>query len=683
MLCVNSDFGTTNAEIEYQTVQAVQLDRYYSSFASDTTILASEFPQYSGWFNALTARCSNIFIGIDFISLRHVFNALLAVIGIIFAGLLAKRCAGLSAGIFTVVLLGLSPIFFANVAFNLQDIPTASCFIASIFFLKRLADYFPKPKIIDAVLFTIFTALSLSAMPETAIILPLSLVAIAFLLIVKRNDKPVKSASIRYSIFFIAAIFFIGFLVHLLVPALWQSPFNFGKWFATTSTPIFSRILFEGNLYWTDLLPWYYNAKMLLITIPIALIIGILLGIGICFWKKICRSEITFLVIISILSIVIFSLRNDTNGMWQHLLFAIFPLYVVAGTGFAMLVKLANKKSLKLACNILPIIIMLMPAVHIIRNHPFEHIYFNEFVGGTSSAYGKYELENLGLSNKQASKWIIDNGKYQLSGNQLFIANTSEQVGKYYFNEYKTEVSVVKTNYAERSNHIWDYAIFPLTGIEPELLKNEFFPPKNAVETIKVDDIPICLILQRLDTCDLYGRGYLAGNDLMKAVGLLETSVANDNTNESAIMNLIVASMQLNDKPAMKNWIDKYLALSPKSDVGNYFLALHSNITGDKEKAMSICEQVIERNPRFIEAYLLLSTMNIQVGNFAEAEQVVLSLVDYDVYTEEAARQLARVYNAQKRDIREAEQAYYNYAYKSYKKRGKNELARKYEKLLK
>ncbi|MBQ2543160.1 MAG: hypothetical protein II554_07385, partial [Bacteroidales bacterium] len=80
-------------------------------------------------------------------------------------------------------------------------------------------------------------------------------------------------------------------------------------------------------------------------------------------------------------------------------------------------------------------------------------------------------------------------------------------------------------------------------------------------------------------------------------------------------------------------------------------------------------------------AYMFLSTVYTLQKRYDEAENIVLSLVDYDIYDEQAARQLVRVYNAQQKDISEAELSYYDYASKSYDRRGKKELAEKYRKL--
>jgi DNA-binding transcriptional activator of the SARP family len=158
-------------------------------------------------------------------------------------------------------------------------------------------------------------------------------------------------------------------------------------------------------------------------------------------------------------------------------------------------------------------------------------------------------------------------------------------------------------------------------------------------------------------------------------------AVYNDPTNESAMINLIDANLRINNKDAMKKWIDRFLEIAPRDDVGNYYNAYYQNITGNNDEAERIGKEIIDYNPRFALAYMFLSTVYTMQKRYDEAESIVLSLVDYDMYDEQAARQLVRVYNAQQRDISEAEMSYYDYASKSYDRRGKKELAEKYRKL--
>lgn len=675
MFSLVSDYGSSTAEDEYQINNAIQLDRYYKSFGSDTSILENTRPMYSGWFNALTVTLSDVFTNCEIRGVRHATNAVFGFVGILFAALLAKRCRNWRTASFTMLLLGLSPVIFGHSMFNLDDIPVFATFAASLFFVKRLADHFPKPKIVDAVFFALSSALCITANPDCSLIVAIALILCIIGLVAQRKHNEIKKAAIRYPIFAVGSLAVIFGIVILLIPQ------GIGEWLNSFSPNSPTRILFEGKLVWTDLLPWYYNTKMLVMTIPAAVFVGMLLALGLCFVKKSNRAEIITLVCISAVSILIFSLKSDTNGIWQHLLYTEIPLYIVAAIGFDMLAESSRSTATQIAGIAIPLLLMIMPVVHIFRSHPYSHIYYNEFTGGLNHAFGRYELENYGVSNLEAAQWIIDNGKYNLSGDQLFVAARSEKAGKHYFGKYKYEVSIVETRWAERANHIWDYAIFPVTGIEPEILTSQYFPPKNTVDTISIDNVPICLVLQRTDTCDLYGRGYLANNDVQHAIELLETAVYNDPTNESAMINLIDANLRINNKDAMKKWIDRFLEIAPRDDVGNYYNAYYHNITGNNDEAERISKEIIDYNPRFSLAYMFLSTVYTLQKRYDEAENIVLSLVDYDIYDEQAARQLVRVYNAQQKDISEAELSYYDYASKSYDRRGKKELAEKYRKL--
>ena len=675
MFSLVSDYGSSTAEDEYQINNAIQLDRYYKSFGNDTSILENTRPMYSGWFNALTVTLSDVFAKFEIRSVRHTTNAIFGFVGILFAALLAKRCRNWRTASFTMLLLGLSPVIFGHSMFNLDDIPVFATFAVSLFFVKRLAEHFPKPKIVDAVFFALSSALCITTNPDCSLIVAIALILCIIGLVAQRKHNEIKKAAIRYPIFAVGSLAVIFGIVILLIPQ------GIGEWLNSFSPNSPTRILFEGKLVWTDLLPWYYNTKMLVMTIPAAVFVGMLLALGLCFVKKSNRAEIITLVCFSAVSILIFSLKSDTNGIWQHLLYAEIPLYIVAAIGFDMLAESSRSTATQIAGIAIPLLLMIMPAVHIFRSHPYSHIYYNEFTGGLNHAFGRYELENYGVSNLEAAQWIIDNGKYNLSGDQLFVAARSEKAGKHYFGKYKYEVSIVETRWAERANHIWDYAIFPVTGIEPEILTSQYFPPKNTIDTISIDNVPICLVLQRTDTCDLYGRGYLANNDVQHAIELLETAVYNDPTNESAMINLIDANLRINNKDAMKKWIDRFLEIAPRDDVGNYYNAYYHNITGNNDEAERISKEIIDYNPRFSLAYMFLSTVYTLQKRYDEAENIVLSLVDYDIYDEQAARQLVRVYNAQQKDISEAELSYYDYASKSYDRRGKKELAEKYRKL--
>lgn len=54
---------------------------------------------------------------------------------------------------------------------------------------------------------------------------------------------------------------------------------------------------------------------------------------------------------------------------------------------------------------------MIGPIAFSVRNHPNEGMYFNEFVGGPSGAFGRYEMDYWASSVHEAVRWIHENGR--------------------------------------------------------------------------------------------------------------------------------------------------------------------------------------------------------------------------------------------------------------------------------
>ncbi|HET7012055.1 MAG TPA: hypothetical protein VFI11_14865, partial [Anaerolineales bacterium] len=86
------------------------------------------------------------------------------------------------------------------------------------------------------------------------------------------------------------------------------------------------------------------------------------------------------------------------NG-FRHVLFALPPLFLVAGFGAWKLIGLFRapifRAGLAVAC--------LLPGIlGIIRLHPYEYVYFNELVGGTHGAEGRFDLDYWCTSFREA-----------------------------------------------------------------------------------------------------------------------------------------------------------------------------------------------------------------------------------------------------------------------------------------
>ena len=89
-----------------------------------------------------------------------------------------------------------------------------------------------------------------------------------------------------------------------------------------------------------------------------------------------------------------------------------YPSIVVfAGLGFNYIIELVKNRKAKIALVALPFVMMILPLIHIVKNHPYEYVYFNELAGGVDKAWGNYELDYYYHSTREASEWIKENAE--------------------------------------------------------------------------------------------------------------------------------------------------------------------------------------------------------------------------------------------------------------------------------
>ena len=96
----------------------------------------------------------------------------------------------------------------------------------------------------------------------------------------------------------------------------------------------------------------------------------------------------------------------------RHFEEVLFPIASIAALGVVHLGKQLLIKRIKIkrvrqwVITILASCIFLFLAIPLIRYHPFQITYFNELVGGVWGAYGKYDLDYWGGSQKYAISWV-------------------------------------------------------------------------------------------------------------------------------------------------------------------------------------------------------------------------------------------------------------------------------------
>ena len=116
-----------------------------------------------------------------------------------------------------------------------------------------------------------------------------------------------------------------------------------------------------------------------------------------------------------------------------------------------------------------------------------------------------YELDYYYHSSREICEWVLDNAEQPEDSNEKIKVVSWHPVSlAHYFRKDTTRFSTGFVRWYEKGNSDWDYAVFTITGMAPEQLTNSaIFPPPNTVYTVKVDDVPIAIVLKRQDKSDL------------------------------------------------------------------------------------------------------------------------------------------------------------------------------------
>lgn len=331
------------------------------------------------------------------------------------------------------------------------------------------------------------------------------------------------------------------------------------------------------------------------------------------------------------------------------------------------------------------------PIKHIFNNHPYEYVYFNELSGGIDNAYGNYEMDYYYHSTRKASEWIKGEGineqrneaPFRGSGGKIIVATWHQASVNYFFRNDTADYHVKFVRWYERGNTDWDYAIFAITGIMPEEIKSENFPPKNTVHQIKVDGKPICLVLKRESKDDLLGNQLKNQRKYDSAILVLNNALQFDPTNISIAMNVVESYFNSQKLDSGKIVLDQLLAYAPKYEPANYMLAQYYQTFQQPDEALKILKSVRQNNIQFKSAYHLAFQIYAQKNDIKNAEKMMLDLLEIDQLDEQGFKQLIAVYKAQGLDERGAYKKIYAKYIKMYERNGMEKEAKNYRDALK
>lgn len=708
MLFLSKDAGMSGDE-KYHADHAEDVINFYRTFGKDTVAVsvtdassAENSREYGQTPDNIASLIAQVFHIEDIMAVRHFVNTIFGWLGILFASLLAYRMSGKwYAAIVTAVLLFLSPRYLGHSFNNLKDIPFAAMMMMGTYYIYRFLQTFPNPPKKISIMVAVSIGLAIGIRVGGLLLIAyFGLFALIYLIyqwIILRkqntaklkkskNEPPLKQISRLFLRLFMygLVICIAGYLLAVLIwPYALVGPVK-NVYTAFTKMAHFEisiRQLFEGQLTWSDYLPWYYTPKFILMTIPLAVIIGILIYPFIGGWKKENRFN-TFVIYFAFIFPVFWIIVSNANvyGGWRHALFAYPPMVVAAGLGYNALVHFLKNRYLRIFATALPFLLLVLPVSHIIRNHPYEYVYFNKLAGGMDNAYGNYEMDYYYHSMREASEWVIENA--EKSGlekkDKIRVASWHLAQINNFFRKDTGRFETTFCRWYERGNSDWDYGIFVITGMMPEQIKSAHFPPRNTVHTITVDKKPVCLVLKRDSKADLTGYRFKAKNQLDSALYFLKEALDRDPYNETALMNIMELYLQRGMADSVKPYLDRAVDYLPHWETSNFFMAHYYLMKSNPDEALKYCRKIIQDNFKFKAAYHLACNIYLQKNDLKSAEKILIDMIHVDQLDDQAVRQLIEIYKVQGLNEAAAYKKLYRIMAKSYENRGKKEEAEIY-----
>jgi 4-amino-4-deoxy-L-arabinose transferase-like glycosyltransferase len=326
------------------------------------------------------------------------------------------RAWALLAGVFLVI----HPRIFSHAFYDSVDIPFLSLYVCS---LCTLFHYVDRKTVGSLFLHAVSCAVLIDVRSMGVVIPAITLAVLAL------DDWPQKeTANHVVRLLGRIAIFLtvLALTTVLFWPYLWTNPF-LRALDVIRETPRVAwggSVLYLGQTLPATQLPWHYIPVWILITTPIAYSGLFFIGLfdvvraffrnpAACYRERVKELVVMAAFFLPLLLVIL--LRAVVFDSWRHLFF-VYPAFVLMAIGglrrtIAWIDAWQKERARRIARGIAATLIatnIAMVGWFMIRNHPYEHVYFNR-IGGRDLAQIKrrFEMDYWGLSYRKALEQLM------------------------------------------------------------------------------------------------------------------------------------------------------------------------------------------------------------------------------------------------------------------------------------
>lgn len=426
-------------------------------------------------------------------SAYHLPIILWGVAGIAIVYFFLKEAINRRVALFSALFLALMPRYFGDMHNNMKDIPSAVIFSLNIWLLWRLAKH---KRLIDLLLAVAAFAVAFNV-KINSVYIPIvfgawyllariswravrnKIIAARFPSL-KRGDKKYDDTRAAEQNNFttnstrqntIIGIYFLlaPIAAFLLWWFFWPNPVaqldHAYRTFGIGTNNI--EVLLNGAWFCSgSTVPWYYPLWYLGITTPAILLILFFVGTARGFADKKNTSLFTLLLLWLFLPLTRYLMPNIgvIDGI-RHFEEVLFPIAIISGLGLDYCMTFLKNHAFKFALFILTTIYLLFT---IYSYHPYQITYFNELVGGARGAFGKYDLDYWGTSQKAAVEWLNKHAPPNAKVHIVMAANVAgtylrpdllNNLNKYGYDQSDFVVILNRQSFIYRFFYVYEYLL--------------------------------------------------------------------------------------------------------------------------------------------------------------------------------------------------------------------------------
>ena len=641
VLMTFSQYGITTDEPLHVTYGEHIAQWYGSLFRDHTIFTASNLWLYGGFFDVVIYVLKQV-VPMDVYELRHLVCGLVGVLGVLGAYKIGSLLGGARAGFLAALFLILTPRYYGHVFNNTKDIPFAVGYLWSLYYLIRSVGVLPH--LSRDLVWKLGVVLGLTfGIRSSAALLVCYLglfFGLRYIQVWRFEDVTIVQDWRRQ----ILRLFGVGGGAYVTVfpffPYLHLYPLT-GVWDSLTAFSKFPEVhynFFEGAYVASNMLPWYYIPKWLLMTVPEFVMMGLVVGMAflvfgrVSGWLSSARVLQVGLLVFAGLFPIVFGMISHTpllNGI-RHLTFVVPPLVIVSALGISEVLWILRRVWVLRATGVVVGGAMLAVVFDMVTMHPNQYVYFNRiFGGGLAEASTLYDTDYWNHTYKQGVRWVEENVESEVGGAKPIVGSLYKNVA-YMVDTSRFEFTRKKLHHAD---------IY---------LGNAWFDthkaiPGEVLHTVDVQGVPLLYVIRPdaskianpfFDSAplayDLMGDALRAEGDLDVALLAYEKTLerlANGfrrvGIDSSGVLhkvgNVLLGLDRYDDALATFDIIPEQAAFggSVANNLGMYFIGRK-----EFEKALPWMKQAVDHNPDFYIASVSLGNLYLRLGDTHRAIEV-------------------------------------------------------------